>query len=152
MSHNLILHNKKNSIYSETKIMYQGWQIEKWKTPISEATNPAFESLVQDKKSLKIEVTGDDSQKWLFLFTSHCPVYKSIDETYKMELWSYLDKTDQRFGSTFIVKNSSWVKQYQKPNFSMEAPPKLKHYVLATNNNFIEILTDKKPQVIQSNS
>ena len=152
MSHNLILHNKKNSIYSEIKIMYQGWQIEKWKTPISETANPAFESLVQDKESLKIEIIGDDSQKWLFLFTSHCPAYRSIDETYKMELWSYLDKTNQRFGSTFIVENSSWVKQYQESKFSTEVATKLKHYVLATNNNFIEILTDKNPQIIESNS
>ena len=130
--------------------MYQGWQIEKWGTPLSEVTNPVFESLVQDKEALKIEIIGNNSQRWLFLFNSHCPAYRSVDEIYKMELWSYLAQTNQRFGATFIVKNSSWVKHYQKSKFLTNRIPDLEHYVITTDNNIIEILTDKKPQIIQS--
>ncbi|ELS04157.1 hypothetical protein Xen7305DRAFT_00038850 [Xenococcus sp. PCC 7305] len=132
--------------------MCQGWKIEKWETPLSAVSNPAFESLIQDKEALKINIRGDNDKKSLFIFDSHCPAYKSIDETYKTKLWSYLDETDQRFGSTFTVKNSSWLKQYQEPEFLTRIVPDLKHYVICTTNNIIEILTDKKPQIIESNS
>lgn len=129
--------------------MYRGWKIEKWETPLSPVANPVFKSLLQDKEALKINIIGEDDKKLLFIFDSHCPAYKSIDETYKTELWSYLDETDQRFGSTFIVKNSSWLKQYQESNVLIRRVPDLKHYVICSSNNIIEILTDKKPQIIE---
>lgn len=129
--------------------MYKNWKIKKWETPFSSVKSLTMVSLV-DKGSLKILLEASREKgrpRWEVAF-KRVPAYRNILEEYRLSLWEYLDKTSQRCGNTFEVVDSSWISELAKQEaLLLFKNEKLHHYVIATEDDVLEVLSDEEPRV-----
>ncbi len=119
-------------------------KIKKWITPISEVKNLTMVELIDKKGKLIITLLGE-GKKFQLIFQNP-PVYRNILEEYHTNLWEYLDNTKQRRGNTFKIIDCEWVEYLKKhePLLSFYNE-KLEHYIIVTNDDVIEILSNKEP-------
>jgi hypothetical protein len=130
--------------------MYEGWRIERWDTQLSDRSAVLMVSLV-DEKQLTVTVEDTRSPKrerWQFVFARY-PAYRNILEEHRMGLWHHLDQSGQRCGYTFIVLDSPWIESFRPQESLLDAfYPTLKHYVIATDDDVIEVLSPEPPLVV----
>ena len=129
--------------------MYEGWQFEKWETPVSHAKSLAMVSLIDDGRLAVIlqDLRDARHRRHQFIF-SNCVAYRNILEEYRMELWKRLDDSRQRCGWTLLVPNSKWVEELRLAEPVLEAThPALFHYLICTEDDVIEILTPSSPTI-----
>ena len=122
--------------------MYEGWQITRWDTPVSDVNSLVMVSLVDDGM-LRITFEAprlSNRPRWCFTFKSY-PAYRNILEEYRLGLWKHLDQTNQRCGHTFIIESSPWIASFQSEEPFLELYNRdLMHYVISTEDDVIEIL------------
>ena len=127
--------------------MYEGWTFENWETPISTAKIVFMESLVHNGP-LSITIKVMNSQSWLFTFED-CPIYRNIVEDYRLELWDLFSELDPRPGSTVIVPNSKWLATIkEKEPFVEVHHPDLVHYMIMTDHDVIDVLSQDPPNIV----
>ena len=67
-----------------------------------------------------------------------------------MELWNYLDASNQRCGNTFIVNDSPWSIELASGEPLLEFfNGELKHFVVVTGDDVIEVLSNETPVFIE---
>jgi hypothetical protein len=79
-----------------------------------------------------------DRPRWDVTFSKY-QACRSADEIHLTALWAWLDSSGQRCGSTFIVEDSAWIQEL------VELSP-LRHYVLATLDDVIEVACEVEPR------
>jgi len=129
--------------------MYEDWRIERWDTPVSGLRANVMVSLVDDGKlTLTLEdIHSPQRTRWRFIFNKY-PAYRNILEEHRLELWEHLDKTNQRCGNTFTVLDSSWIASFRPGEPLLEIYfPTLIHYVIATEDDVIEVLSPEPPRI-----
>lgn len=126
--------------------MYEGWRIRRWDTPVVEEDQLLMVSLVDvDRELVLLFESGRDSGRlrWRVRFRQY-PAYRNVDEAYRTELWRWLDTSGQRVGFTFTVEESpplaSWGTVYLH-----EVMPGIRHFVIATGDDVVEVLSAEEP-------
>lgn len=129
--------------------MYQAWQITRWDTPLSDLKSVAMVSLVDDGElSITFEAPRETGRpRWCVTFRTY-PGYRNLLEEFRLELWSHLDSTNQRCGSTFTVANSPWIETLRTRESLFDTYySRIKHYVLSTEDDVIEVLSPNAPRI-----
>lgn len=126
--------------------MYEGWRIARWETPVVDLDRLLMVSLADVDRELVVVLESfrePDRPRWRVRFR-HYPAYRNIDESYRLELWRWLDPSGQRAGSTFTVEEApplaSWGTEYLH-----QAHPRTRHFVIATQDDVIEVLSMDQP-------
>jgi len=128
--------------------MYVNWKIKRWETPISDAKNLGMVSLKDSASPNTLEILLNDGTKEIIIIFNNYPAYRNILEEYRLKLWHHLDKTSQRCGSTFEVTESSWAEELSRDESLLEVQnPGLKHFVICTNDDVFEILSNEEPKI-----
>jgi len=127
--------------------MYKDWKIKKWDTPVSDVNGLALISLKDIARENKLSILFETNNKKLEATFDNYPAYRNILEEYRLELWKHLDETNQMCGDTFIVINSPWIKSLTEREQLINVHEKeLKHYVITTTDDVIEVLSSKEPE------
>lgn len=127
--------------------MYEGWTLEKWPTPISDVESLSMVMLVDDGTlSIIVQVNGV-TPKWFRCVFSKYPAYRNILEEFRTELWERLEQKKQYLGWTAIVNNSQWVSSFSREPLLKEHYPQLKHYLICTEDDVIEVLSPQDPEM-----
>ena len=126
--------------------MYEGWRITRWETPVVDRDRVLMVSLTDTRGELVIVLEDTQSSerlRWRVRFRRY-PAYRNIDERYRLALWNWLDESDQRCGFTFTVAEpapfASWDTGYLH-----DMAPATRHFVIGTNDDVIEVLSDEEP-------
>ena len=130
--------------------MYHEWQITRWETPLSDLKSVAMASLVDDGQlSITVEAPREDGRpRWHVTFETY-PGYRNLLEQFRLELWTHLDSTRQRFGTTFTVADSPWIKTLRETEGVFDSYyPEIEHYVVLTEDDVIEVLSPDPPSIV----
>lgn len=134
---------------------FSSWDTEIWDTPVRKVWSVNFISL-KHANSLEIivqEVLRENYSlklgcEYSFLWDdNHSKIYRCWDESGRLELWKRIKETGQ-VGWTFKVENSPW-----KNYFLLKEPllvfnlRDLVHFVIATENEVVEILSPCEPKI-----
>jgi len=126
--------------------MYKGWQIARWETPVVDRDRVLMVSLIDTGGELVLVFEDTESSerlRWRVRFRKY-PAYRNIDERYRVALWCWLDESGQRCGFTFTVTEpvpfASWDTDYLH-----DMVPATRHFVIATNDDVIEVLSGEEP-------
>jgi hypothetical protein len=118
-------------------------QILRWQTILSDLEY-TFCRKVTYEDSLVITVSDMGNNLYEIIF-NHPVIYQVIDETYLTHYWNIKEKG---IGNTFILENSNWSDKFVLIN---EHFPDIKHYVIGTEDDCIEILSESEPVIRQIN-
>lgn len=111
-----------------------------WETPLSNCKEVFFEKLVD---VIDMEIVMSDQDEDLYdIFVENPGPYQVADETYLTNYWYQENK--KQTGYTFIIENSNWIKKFPLLIYNK---PKVKHYIIATADSCIEILTEHEPKI-----
>jgi hypothetical protein len=128
--------------------MYDNLKIKRWETPISDSKELGMVSLHDNASTNTLEVLLNDGKKEIRVTFNNYPAYRNILEEFRTKLWNHLTETSQRCGWTFEVVESTWVEELQKDESMLEFHfPGLRHFVISTGDDVIEILSDLEPQI-----
>jgi hypothetical protein len=131
------------------RTMYEEWKLEDWQTPISPMKYPAMQWLLDDGLTLTILIGDSNSPEdhyVRFVFEKY-PAYRSINESYRTELWSMINSNrNAKVGWTFTVPNSPWIKSFSQETLLLIFP-ELVHYVIGTIDDVIEVLSPTPPKI-----
>ena len=126
--------------------MYKGWRISRWETPVADQNRLLVVSLTDANRELVLLLEAPwapGRPRWRVRFRDY-PAYRNIDESYRAGLWSWLDESGQRCGSTFTVEESprfaSWNTEYLH-----DVAPKTRHFVITTEDDVVEVLASEEP-------
>ncbi len=126
--------------------MYKGWGISRWETPVVDEDRLLLVSLADADQELVLLLESGRAPglpRWRVRFRQY-PAYRNIDEAYRTDLWSWLDESGQRLGSTFTVQESpplaSWGTVYLH-----DVVPRIRHFVIATGDDVVEVLSSEEP-------
>jgi hypothetical protein len=131
--------------------MYEGWKIERWETPVSDVKSLAMVSLVDDGQlSIVLQETRDAIRRRFCLSFKNYPVYRNILEEYRLELWNEIKDQRKGIGWTIIIPESQWLASLLKSEPLLgECNPNLVHYVICTEDDVIEVLSNALPQITE---
>ncbi len=92
-----------------------------------------------------------DPQRRRFRFTfSNCPAYRNILEEYRLELWSEIESRREGMGWTLIIPDSQWIAALKEKEPLIEVNcPDLVHYMICTEDDVIEVLSDELPKIVE---
>ena len=126
--------------------MYDGWKPRRWETPVSDVQGLMMVSLVDDG-TLTITLEDERNRRFQFRFSNY-PVYRNILEEYRTKLWDLVKGMQGPLGQTWLVLDSPWIASLQEAEPLLEIhSPNLKHYVVCTGDDVIEVLSNEKPIV-----
>jgi hypothetical protein len=112
-------------------------KIENWPSILSEKNLLYFENL---SSTDKLVITVSDQENHLYEITiDHAIVYQVIDETYLTHYWTLKARG---IGPTLLIVNSKWPESFKLLKLNH---PDVKHFVLATEDECIEILSETMP-------
>lgn len=114
----------------------------RWETIIPD-TGVFFDKLSYENE-LVISIHDYDDNAYEIIIDNPI-LFHVIDETYLTHYWSSKNKN---IGSTFIVNNSNWAEQFV---LCKNLNPNIKHYVIATEDECVEFLTEAEPSIFQKN-
>jgi hypothetical protein len=132
--------------------MYEKWLCKRWETPVSD--RPMSMVSLTDADGLEIVVnasrTGEQPRRYKFLFKKPAG-YRNLPEEYRTELWGKFSKSSHP-GSTFIVESSPWIAEIavHEP-LLMVHDRGVVHYVIATDDDVVEILSSQPPTISRLN-
>ena len=126
--------------------MYEGWHITSWDTPVRNMNRLMMVSLTDASSELTLvfeDTTSTERRRWR-VRCQHYPAYRNINESYRLVLWCWLDQSGQRCGATFIMKESSPFESW-KTEYLHDVAPTTRHFVIATNDDVVEVLSIDDP-------
>jgi len=132
--------------------MYENWNLTRWETSLSDAPSLRMEYLLdRDAQDGALElvlqsVSTTERIRCQITFVRY-PAYRNILEEFRLELWARRDtiSTAYALGCTMIVPNSPWIRELGKEPLLMIRNKNLVHYMVVTEDDVIEILTDETP-------
>ncbi|MBI4356110.1 MAG: hypothetical protein HY597_06670 [Candidatus Omnitrophica bacterium] len=129
--------------------MYEGWQFERWETPVSAAGSLALVSLIDDGNLRIVLQDHHNPKRRRFQLTfSKFPAYRNILEEYRTELWTKL--STQQLGQTLTIPHSLWITSLRKAEPLLDVHyPRLTHYMICTEDDVIEVLSPGPPEVLE---
>ena len=130
--------------------MYDNWKIKKWETPVSDWKWLFMDSLTDSAKTHTLEILLSDKDDYpqIAIQFKNYPIYRNIVEEYRTTLWNHLSKTSQWCGWTFEVVNSPWLEKLCKIEPLIEVHDSgLRHFVISTNDDVIEVLSNLEPNI-----
>ena len=126
--------------------MYDGWRISRWETPAVDATRLLMVSLVDAEQELVLLLESfreSGRPRWRVRFRRYY-AYRNIDESFRNELWRWLDESGQRVGFTFTVEESPRLASWSTEHLH-DLVPQIRHFVIATEEDVVEVLADEDP-------
>lgn len=131
--------------------MYKNWKVENWETPVSQAKSLVMVSLIQKVELSIILQDIRDPQRRRFQFTfSNYSAYRNILEEYRLELWSEIEGKREGMGWTLIIPDSRWIAELKESEALLEIHnPNLVHYMICTEDDVIEVLSDESPKIVE---
>jgi hypothetical protein len=126
---------------------YEDWEFEKWNTKLSDSNFLFLESLVDKNSELILKFS--DSEKVYELTFRNYSAYRNILEQYRTKLWTKLHNSGLKdLGNSWIIENSDWMKNLFENEPLLELfESKLKHYLITTEIDVIEVLSSDNPDV-----
>lgn len=92
-------------------------------------------------------INGQAIARFKVTFRSY-PAYRNFDESCRLELWKRRDElTNDDLGWTFIISDSPWIRDFANEPVFVAFHPNAIHYVIATENDVIEVLSEEQPSV-----
>ena len=126
--------------------MYDGWRISRWETPVVDTSRLAMVSLADVDHELVVMLEAvhiPGRPRWRVRFRQY-PAYRNVDESYRTDLWRWLDESNQRIGFTFTVEElprfASWGTVYLH-----DVLPQAQHFVIATEDDVVEVISAQAP-------
>ncbi len=132
--------------------MYEDWLLKRWPTLMSDAQHLFMESLHDHLGMLEIELADYSNNtataRYKVTFRNY-PAYRNIDESYRLGLWERRQQLNDpnATGWTLIVPDSPWIKEFANEPILEAFNPGIVHYVIATENDVIEVLANEEPTV-----
>ena len=114
--------------------------LERWDTPCSDIKCIFDIQLLHQAQLgiLKYSIVSNENI-YDFRFERFGP-YQVSDEQYLLDYWEVRDLYFPSIGNTFLVTNSEWHGELNEAYM-----PGAQHYVIATENSCLEIITDTLP-------
>jgi hypothetical protein len=81
--------------------------------------------------------------RWRVRFRQYL-AYRNVDESYRTNLWRWLDESNQRVGFTFTVEESPRLASWETV-YLHEVMPTARHFVIATEDDVIEVVSAQLP-------
>ncbi len=130
--------------------MFEGWDAQRWETPLSNSNEVSFVELIDGAESTLIVVhcfaSEDDREGtlWRVSFPEEC-LYQSIPEGLRLGLWTR-GRTTAETGNTRIIVNSPWIEamRVSQPLFDHSIPDAV-HYQVVTTHEVLDVITSKAP-------
>ena len=130
--------------------MNESWRYVRWETPVSDAYILMMKLCCYDGD---LDITLDrssvtETQDDIRFKFKKCPAFRSILEKFRTELCNSLSANKQ-LGRTLIVENSPWIAELEasEPIFS-HLSKNIRHYVIATDWEVVEILSTDVPIIV----
>jgi len=128
--------------------MYENWVCKRWETPISDCS--AWMEALTDSDGLTLllsaSLPGQHPRRYSFFFERPAG-YRNLLEEYRTELWNLFSRTS-RPGSTFTVENSPWIEEIAcREPLLMVHHRGVVHYVIAMDDDVVEILSNRPPTI-----
>lgn len=125
--------------------MYKGWRITRWETPVVDMDRILMVSLADTHRELVVVVEDPSAPgrpRWRVRFRDY-PAYRNMDESYRLDLWGWLNESGQRCGTTFTVDEPSPFVSWTSA--SVHILDETRHFVIATGDDVIEVLSAGRP-------
>ena len=129
---------------------------EVWKrwspTIFNESMHKACYAVVKDTEELEFNLVFNDTDDIVkIVFQYGVLSYQNTDEGKRLRAINYLvDNYDDDFygdWTLFEVEKSSFLNWFQEENYGIYQDDEIKHLVLLTSNDVVDILTDYEPKV-----
>jgi hypothetical protein len=131
---------------------YSAWVVSPLLTPVSDVGSLALVHLHDNNRGLEIVVEAPrkpQRPRWSLTFSVY-PAYRNVPEELRLALWRHLDATSQVSGHTFEVVNSPWLSAFRASEPLVDVHfPKLRHFVVTTEDDVIEVLSPEPPKVLE---
>ena len=128
--------------------MFKGWRAVRWETPVSNLKSIAMVSLI-DSEGLNIilEDLRGERKRWSFFFES-APAYFNLLEVFRSEMWQEINWSKEEYGRTLKYPNSMWLQKLKESDDLLEVlKPDLEHYQIVTEDDVIDVLSEKEPEI-----
>jgi len=121
-------------------------KIFEWKTIVSEASRLWIKKLLYDGElTVFCGAIFDQNEKEIKISFGERPIYRDIQEEFLTPLWKIKDSLPQKIGWTFFLEQSKWLEELNKDDFFAALRKGSRHYVLTTDDDVIEVVTDFEP-------
>ena len=134
--------------------MDKAGKIERWETPVSDAKSLAMVSLLDNGKfSITVQDLRDPQRRrFRFTFTNY-PAYRNMLEVYQSNFWEGFNHQGKDTGWTRIIRESRWLALLNETEpFLEESNPGLLHYMICTEDDVVEVLSNEPPEVVELES
>lgn len=129
--------------------MSASWKYERWETPVSDEEFLSLGLQYDDWiLHIRLDPSTDARKKPGVVITfERCAAFRNVVEQFRNELWNRFAEAGHP-GRTFTIQNSPWIAELSEaePTFPI-LEKNIKHYVIATDLDVIEILTSREPTV-----
>ena len=132
-------------------LMEKAGKIERWQTPVSDAKSLAMVSLLDNGKlSITVQDLRDpERRRFRFTFKNY-PAYRTMLEVYQSNFWDGFNNEGTDSGWTRIIRESRWLAVLEDTDpYLEESNPGLFHYMICTEDDVIEVLSNEPPEVVE---
>ena len=133
--------------WSTLTSLYDNWVLERWETAVSDAQSLVLVSLIdtQGTLSLVLEDQRDPQRHRFQVDFIRVPGYRNLLEEYRLELWA-IPRGTIATGWTVQVVASPWIAELYEHEPLLEVGfPALRHFLISTEDDVIEVLSDVVP-------
>lgn len=106
-----------------------------------------YQESLLDTGVLRITMTDDVAKKRVQVDFEQFFLYEKRDESYAAMTVGALGHTPQSNHWIYRVENSSRVEQFHVENYDMYRERPLAHYLIATSNEVIDVLSEAEPLI-----
>ena len=119
--------------------------VRKFTPQINIQSNLYLKHLIDNTNTLKIVFCNTQNDDLLHVdFADHI-TYRNTDEGDRMRFLNQVDKMDE--WPIYEVEKSSYISWFCAENYNIHDPNKFKHFLFATQNDFIDVLSISDPHI-----
>jgi hypothetical protein len=128
--------------------MYQNWRLHRWSTPMGDAEYLRMESLTDNGRLVIVLQDLGTNQNYRVTFKNY-PAYRNIMEEHRGTLWTKRPEISEpdATGWTLLVEGSDLVSELMPGIEAYFDVNRLKHYLIITADDVIEVLSDTEPTI-----